>query len=53
MSAGQIHALKYGCMPTLEVCRQSWSLGDAVADSAKYMKRKQGRNCYFRTSILN
>ena len=42
MSDGQIHALKYGCMLTLEVCRQSMSLGHAAADSAKYIGERTG-----------
>lgn len=44
MSVGQIHVLKYGCIPTSEICRQSMSPGHAAADLAKYMKRRLGRN---------
>ena len=39
-----IHVLRYGCTPTLVLCRQLGTLGLAALNLDEYMKPRLGRN---------
>lgn len=44
MLDGLIHALRFGCLPILEICLQSMNLGPAVQNLEKCISPKPDRN---------